>query len=86
LQPGRRELLSNESVWYELETRGATIATVPFSARDDPWRSHNRIVPSRLEHDELIDVERCAPRPVEIETPGIGRGHASTGRVLFAGW
>jgi len=33
LRPGRRELLSGESVWQELEARGATIATVPFSGR-----------------------------------------------------
>ena len=33
LRPGRRELLSGEAVWRELEARGATIATVPFSGR-----------------------------------------------------
>jgi hypothetical protein len=31
LRPGRRELLSAESVWQELEALGATAATVPFS-------------------------------------------------------
>lgn len=33
LRPGRRELLSSDAVWRELEARGATIATVPFSGR-----------------------------------------------------
>ena len=33
LRPGRHELLARDDVWAELERRGATIATVPFSGR-----------------------------------------------------
>ena len=35
LQPKRHELVSNESAWQELEARGATMASVPFSGRAD---------------------------------------------------
>ena len=47
LRPGRRELLSGESVWQELEARGATIATVPFSGRAGRGGRTDRIVLSR---------------------------------------
>jgi hypothetical protein len=33
LRPGRCELVTGQSVWQELEARGATIATVAFSGR-----------------------------------------------------
>ena len=35
LQPTQHELVSNESAWQELEARGATMASVPFSGRAD---------------------------------------------------
>jgi hypothetical protein len=57
-RPGRRELLSGESVWQELEARGATIATVPFSARAGRGGRIDRIVLSRLDGRELVDVGR----------------------------
>ena len=59
LRPERRELLSNESVWQELEARGATIATVPFSGRAGRT---DRIVLSRPDRDELVDIERWSGR------------------------
>ena len=45
-------------MWDELERRGATIATVPFSGRAAAAEPSSRIVLSRLQGDELIDVER----------------------------
>lgn len=62
LRPGRRELLSGEPVWQELEARGATIATVPFSGRAGRGGHIDRIVLSRLDSDELVDVERWSGR------------------------
>jgi hypothetical protein len=62
LRPGRYELLSHESIWQELEARGATIATVPFTGRAGRGCRTDRIVLSRLDRDELVDVERWAGR------------------------
>jgi hypothetical protein len=58
LRPGRHELVSHESVWQELEARGATIASVPFSGRAGRGGRVDRIVLRRLDDDELVDVER----------------------------
>ena len=44
LRPGRYELLARDDVWAELERRGATIATVPFSGRAGRGGSVDRIV------------------------------------------
>lgn len=57
LRPGRHELVSHESVWQELEVRGATIASVPFSGRAGRGGRVDRIVLRRLVGDELVDVE-----------------------------
>jgi hypothetical protein len=54
--------VSAESVWQELETRGVTIATVPFSGRAGRGGRTERIVLSRLDRDELVDVERWTGR------------------------
>jgi hypothetical protein len=51
-----------EAVWDELERRGATIATVPFSGRAGRGGSTDVIVLSRREGDELVDVERWHSR------------------------
>jgi hypothetical protein len=58
LRPGRYELASSESVWQELEARGVTIASVPFSGRAGRGGHVDRIVLHRLDGDELVDVER----------------------------
>jgi hypothetical protein len=42
LRPGRREVLSHESVWQELEARGVAIATVAFSGRAGRGRRAGR--------------------------------------------
>ena len=58
LRAGRHELLGGEAVWQELEARGATIATVPFSGRAGRGGDVDRIVLSRGDGDELADLER----------------------------
>ena len=58
LRPGRRELVSDEPVWQELEGRGATVAAIPFSGRAGRGGHIDRIALSRVDGDELVDVER----------------------------
>lgn len=58
LRPGRRELLTGEAVWHELEARGATLAIVPFSGRAGHGGLIDRIVLSQVDGDELVDVEQ----------------------------
>ena len=58
LRPGRQEQLLAQGVWDELERRNATIAVVPFSGRAGKGGSTGTITLSRVENDELIDVER----------------------------
>jgi hypothetical protein len=62
LRPGRHELISGEPVWQELEARGTTIATVPFTGRAGRGGRVDRIVLSRLDGDELVDVKRWSGR------------------------
>jgi hypothetical protein len=62
LRPGRHKLLSAESVWQELEARGATVAAVAFSGPAGRGGRADRIVLSRLDRDELVDVERWTRR------------------------
>ncbi len=49
-------------MWEELEWRGATIALVPFSGRSGLGGRVGTIVLSRLDGDELLDVERWTVR------------------------
>jgi hypothetical protein len=62
LRPGRSELPSAESVWQKREALGATVATVRFSGRAGRGGRTDRIVLSRLDRDELIDLERWTGR------------------------
>jgi hypothetical protein len=62
LRPGVGELLSRQAVWDELERRGATIAAVLFSGRAGQGGRIATITLSRLEGDELVDVERWSRR------------------------
>ena len=86
--PGRHELLSDESVWQELEARGATIATVPFSGRAGRGGRTDRIVLSRLDRDELVDVERWTGRDelcYALEAPIWDRFGSFAGQPLIVG-
>jgi hypothetical protein len=54
--------VSRASVWEELERRGATIAVVPFSGRAGRGGDVGTIVLSRINNDELVEVERWTGR------------------------
>ncbi len=62
LHPGRGELAARQAVWEELERRGAAIAVVPFSGRAGDGGRTGTITLSRLDGDELVDVERWSGR------------------------
>ena len=62
LHPGRGELVGVEALWGELERRGAVIAVVPFSGRAGQGGRIATITLSRLEGNELVDVERWTGR------------------------
>jgi hypothetical protein len=62
-RPGRYELLGNESVWQELEARGATIAHRPFQRPGWPWRAH------RQDRAESIQSRRARRRRAVDRTP-----------------
>jgi hypothetical protein len=49
-------------VWQELEQRGATVATVPFSGRAEGGGNVGTIVLSRIDGGALVDVERWTGR------------------------
>ena len=88
LQPGRHELLSDESIWLELEARGATIATVPFSGRAGRGGRTERIVLSRLDPTEVVDVERWTGRDelcYALEAPIWDRFGSFAGQPLIVG-
>lgn len=88
LRPARRELVSDESVWQELEARGATIATVPFSGRAGRGGRVERIVLHRLDHDKLVDVERWTGRDelcYALEAPVWDRFGSFAGQPQIAG-
>jgi hypothetical protein len=57
LRPGRHELLWRGDVWEELERRGASIAVVPFWGRAGRGGETERIELSRVDGDDLVDVE-----------------------------
>jgi hypothetical protein len=88
LRPGRYELLSRGAVWDELERRNATIAVVPFSGRAGKGGSTGTITLSRVEHDELIDVERWTSRDelaYALEAPVWDRYGLFAGQPLIRG-
>jgi hypothetical protein len=88
LRPARHELFSRDDVWDELERRGATIATVPFSGRAGRGGTVEQIVLSRVEGDELIDVERWTGRDelcYALEAPIWDRFGSFAGQPLIAG-
>jgi hypothetical protein len=62
LRPGRFELVSDESIWQELEALGATMASVLFSGRAGRAGRVDRIMLSRQDGGELVDVERWSGR------------------------
>jgi len=88
LRPGQRELLSDESIWQELEARGATVATVPFSGRAGRGGRTDRIVLSRFDRDELVDVEWWSGRDelcYALEAPIWDRFGSFAGQPLIVG-
>jgi len=75
-------------VWAELEQRGATIATVPFSGRAGRGGSVDRIILSRVQGDELVDVERWTGRDelcYALEAPMWDRFGSFAGQPQIAG-
>jgi hypothetical protein len=62
LPPGKHEMLRREDVWEELKQRGASIAVVPFWGRAGRGGETERIQLSRVDGDELVDVERWTGR------------------------
>lgn len=88
LGPGRHELVSDESVWHELERRSAMIATVPFSGRTGRGGRIDRIVLSRADGDELVAVERWTTRDqlrYALEAPVRDRFGSYAGQPQIAG-
>ena len=86
--PGRYELLARDDVWAELERCGATIATVPFSGRAGRIGSVERILLSRVQGDELVDVERWSGRDelcYALEAPIWDRFGSFAGQPLIVG-
>lgn len=88
LRPSRYELLAREDVWAELERRAATIATVPFSDRAGRGGSVDRIVLSRAQGNDLVDVERWTRRDElchALEAPIWDRFGSFVGQPRIAG-
>lgn len=75
-------------MWQELEARGATIASVPFSGRAGRGGRIDMIVLSRLDRDELVDVEPWSDRDelcYALEAPVWDRFGSSAGQRKIAG-
>jgi hypothetical protein len=88
LRPGRYELFARDAVWAELERRGATIATVPFSGRAGRGGSVDRIALSPFQGNELFDVERWSGRDElchALEAPIWDRFGSFAGQPPIAG-
>ena len=86
--PGGASCSAAKPVWRELEARGATIATVPFSGRAGRGGRIDRIVLSRLDGDELVDVERWTSRDElchALEAPVWDRFGSFAGQPPIAG-
>ena len=77
-----------QSVWQELEARGAVIAMVPFSGRAGRGGRIDRIVLSRADGDELVAVERWTTRHelcYTLEAPVWDRFGSFAGQPQIAG-
>jgi hypothetical protein len=88
LRPGRWELRSSQAVWDELEKRRATAAVVAFSGRAGRGGRVDRIVLSRLDGDELVDVELWTGRDElchALEAPIWDRFGTFAGQPQIAG-
>ncbi len=88
LRPGRHELISGEPVWQELERRGAAIAVVPFSGRAGRGGHTDRIVFSRIDGDQLVDIERWTGRDelcYALEAPVWDRFGSFAGQPQISG-
>ena len=75
-------------MWEELERRGATIAVVPFSGRAGEGGRTGTITLSRLEGDQLVDVERWSGRDelaLALEGPVWDRYGAFVGHPRIRG-
>jgi hypothetical protein len=75
-------------VWSELERRGATLASVPFSGRAGRGGRADRIVLSRLDGDELVQVEGWSGRDelcYALEAPLWDRFGSFAGQPPIAG-
>ncbi len=88
LRPGSSELLWGPEVWEELEQRGATVAIVPFSGRAGRGGTTATITLSRVENDQLVDVERWSSRDelaCALEAPVWDRFGLFAGQPLIRG-
>jgi hypothetical protein len=88
LRPGRFEL-TRSAAWDELERRGATVASVPFSGRAGRGAETGTIVLTRVDVDELVDVERWSSRDelcFALEAPVWDRYGAFAGQPLIRGF
>ena len=75
-------------MWQELERRGATTASAPFSGRGGQGGRVGTIVLSRLEGDDLVDVERWTGRDelaYALEAPVWDRFGSFAGHPQIAG-
>jgi len=80
--------MGRSEVWEELARRGATIAVVPFSGRAGVGGRTDTIRLSRLEGDELVDVERWTFRDelaYALEAPVWDRYGTFAGHPLIRG-
>jgi hypothetical protein len=80
--------VTGQSVWQELEARGAMLATVPFSGRAGRGGRIDRIVLSRLDSDKLVDIERWTRRDelcYALEAPVWDRFGSFAGQPQIAG-
>jgi hypothetical protein len=87
LRPARTELGRSE-VWEELARRDATIAIVPFSGRAGAGGRTDTIRLSRIDGDELVDVERWTSRDelaYALEAPVWDRYGTFAGHPLIRG-
>ena len=72
----------------ELERRGDAIAVVPFSGRAGRGGHTDRIVFSRIDGDQLVDIERWTGRDelcYALEAPVWDRFGSFAGRPQIAG-